>query len=190
MMDFRNSAVPEVLAFLFRHWCKEKKKVGAIAVAMCTATLADLLLPVYSGRLIDALAVPHAMRHHAIHAALHAVLWMGVLGLVLVVGRSISFFIISRLTLTLMPRVACNAFWRIQRFSTDWHANNFAGSSVRRVTRGMWAMDLMDFTILLALLPALLVLVGSSVLLGYRWPLMGAIVAGGAILYIGLSVWL
>ncbi len=148
------------------------------------------LLPVYSGRLIDAISVPLALRHQAVHAALHAVFWMAILGAVLVVCRSFSFFIISRLTLSLMPRVACNAFWRIQRFSTDWHANNFAGSSVRRITRGMWAMDVMDFTILLALLPAVLVLVGSAILLGSRWPLMGVIVVIGAILYIGLSVWL
>ncbi len=88
-----------------------------------------------------------------------------------------------------MSRFARDAFWRVQRFSTDWHANNFAGSIVRRVTRGMWAVDLMDDTLLLALLPALLVLVGSAlVLLGWHWLSMGLIVAMGATLYVGLSI--
>jgi ATP-binding cassette subfamily B protein len=40
------------------------------------------------------------------------------------------------------------------------------------------------------LLPALLVLVGSSVLLGLHWPAMGAVVGTGAVLYVALSVWL
>ena len=91
---------------------------------------------------------------------------MLLLGGVLVAGRHLSLMGISRLTIRLMARVASDAFYRVQRFSTDWHANNFAGSIVRRVTRGMWAVDLMDDTLLLALLPASLVLVGSALLLG------------------------
>ena len=59
-----------------------------------------------------------------------------------------------------------DAFHRVQRFSTDWHANSFAGSTVRKVTRGMWALDLLNDTILMALLPSLVMLVGSTVLLG------------------------
>ncbi len=74
------------------------------------------------------------------------------------VGRQFAFLGIIRLTLRLMSRFAADAFWRIQRFSTDWHANNFAGSIVRRITRGMWAVDMADDTLLLAMLPALLVL--------------------------------
>lgn len=190
MADSRDSAVRDVLAFLFHHWWQEKRKVAVVVLTVFAATGADLLLPLYSGRLIDALAVPAAQRHHAIYVALKDVLWMAVLGALLVAGRFFSFYAISKLTLRLMPRIACNAFWRVQRFSTDWHANNFSGSSVRRITRGMWAVDLMDFTILLALGPAVLVLVGASLLLGYHWPLMGAIVAAGAVVYIALSVWL
>jgi len=49
---------------------------------------------------------------------------------------------------------------RVQRFSTDWHANSFAGSTVRKITRGMWALDLLNDTILMALLPSLVVLLG------------------------------
>ncbi len=190
MADSRSSAIRDVLAFLLHHWWQEKKKVAAVVLTIFAATGADLLLPLYSGRLIDALALPVAQRDHALFVALKDVLWMAVLGAILVVARYLSFYAISKLTVRLMPRVACNAFWRVQRFSTDWHANNFSGSSVRRITRGMWAVDLMDFTILLALGPAVLVLVGATLLLGYHWPLMGAIVAFGAVVYAALSVWL
>jgi ATP-binding cassette subfamily B protein len=37
-------------------------------------------------------------------------------------------------------------FHRVQRFSTDWHANSFAGSTVRKITRGMWALDSRSMT--------------------------------------------
>ena len=162
--------------------------VAFTASGMALATCADLLMPVYSGRLIDAIATPAAARSAAISGALHALLLMAAMGALLVAGRHIGFLGIIRLTLRLMSRFASDAFWRVQRFSTDWQANNFAGSIVRRVTRGMWATDLMNDTLLLALLPAVVVLIGSSVLLGLHWPVMGAIVAVGAVLYIVLSV--
>jgi ATP-binding cassette subfamily B protein len=184
----KNNAIRNVLAFLFRHWRQEKTMVGLTAAGMAAATCADLLVPIYSGRLIDAIATPASPRADALHSAMHALLVMALLGAMLVCGRHLGFFAIIRLTTRLMARFAGNAFWRVQRFSTDWHANNFAGSIVRRVTRGMWATDLMNDTLLLALLPAIVVLIGSSVLLGMHWPVMGAIVAMGALVYITLSI--
>jgi len=56
--------------------------------------------------------------------------------------------------------------------STEWHASTFAGSVVRRITRGMWAMDLLNDTLLVALLPSVVVLLATTVLLGLRWPAM------------------
>jgi len=182
------NAVRDVLAFLFRQWRREAVVVTGTALSMAVATVADLLLPVFSGRLVDAIASHNAVRAQAFHAALQAIVAMAVLGVILMAGRHLAMLGIIRLTLRLMSRFASDAFWRVQRFSTDWHANNFAGSIVRRVTRGMWAVDMMDDTLLLALLPALLVLAGSSLLLGLRWPSMGLIVAAGATIYVAISV--
>ncbi len=177
-----------VLAFLFGHWKRERWLVAGIALAMTIATLADLFMPVFAGRMVDAVAVSHGTRSEALRTAVKALAAMLALGGVLVAGRHFALMGIIRLTLRLMSRFASDAFWRVQRFSTDWHANNFAGSIVRRVTRGMWATDLMNDTLLLALLPAMLVLGGSSLLLGWRWPQMGLIVICGATLYVGLSI--
>ena len=182
-LSFKKNTMKEVLSFLFRHWRREATVVTAVILSMALATVADLLLPVYSGRLVDAVA-----SHSALHAAVRAIIIMALLGFVLMAARYLAFLGIIRLTLRIMSRMASDAFWRVQRFSTDWHANNFAGSIVRRITRGMWAVDLMDDTLLLALLPALLVLAGSSFLLALHWPVMGLIVAIGAICYVSLSI--
>ena len=178
----------DVLAFLLGHWRREARLVAAVATAMVIATIADLFLPVFAGRMVDAVAGHAGTHYQALHAALSALATMLLLGAVLVFGRHLAMMAISRLTIRLMGRLAGDAFYRVQRFSTDWHANNFAGSIVRRITRGMWAVDLMDDTLLLALFPALMVLAGSSLLLGWHWLSMGLIVAGGATLYVCLSV--
>ncbi len=180
----------EVLIFLFRHWRGEKWLVVWTASSMIVATAADLLMPVYSGRLVDALAMHAAAHRLAVHGAVSAIAMMAILGAVLTVLRYVALAGIIRLTLRLMSRFAADAFWRVQRFSTDWHANNFAGAIVRRITRGMWAVDTMDDILLLDMLPALMVLVGSSLLLGLHWPSMGMMVAVGAVAYIAVSVWL
>ena len=178
----------EVLAFLFRHWRGERWLVACVALCMIVATAADLLMPVYAGKLVDAIGIHAVARSLALRSALSAIAMMALLGLVLTAMRYAGLAGIIRLTLRLMTRFASEAFWRVQRFSTDWHANNFAGAIVRRVTRGMWAVDTMDDILLLELLPALLVLVGSSVLLGWHWPGMGVMVAAGAVVYIAVSV--
>jgi ATP-binding cassette, subfamily B, bacterial len=187
------NAIGEVLGFLFRHWRREKWLVIWIALCMIAATAADLLMPVYSGRLVDAIAMHAAARLTGLRVALEAIATMALLGVALTVLRYVALEGIIRLTLRLMSRFAGEAFWRVQRFSTDWHANNFAGAIVRRITRGMWAVDMMDDILLLEMLPALLVLVGASLLLGLRWPGMGAMVGVGAVAYgavsISLSLW-
>ena len=182
------NAMREVLAFLFCHWQREKWLVLWVALSMVVATAADLLMPVYAGKLVDAIAM-HALRpSQALRGAVGAIAIMALLGTVLTVLRYVALAGIIRLTLRLMARFASEAFWRVMRFSTDWHANNFAGAIVRRVTRGMWAVDMMDDVLLLEMLPALLVLVGSSLLLGLYWPGMGVMVAVGAVAYIAVSI--
>ena len=181
-------AILNVLTFLFRHWKKQPGTVWLIAISMSLATVADLFLPVFSGWLVDAIASSKLSRIDALHAAATAVALMVAMGALLVAARYVAIMGVSRLTVRLISDIASDAFWRIQRLSSDWQANNFAGSIVRRITRGMWAADLMNDTLLLALLPALLVLAGSSLVLGARWLSMGLLVGIAATCYVVTSI--
>ena len=110
------------------------------------------------------------------------------LGLVSVILRLIGLQAIVPFTLRIMSDVSRDAFMRVQRFSTDWHANSFAGSTVRKISRGMWALDLLNDTILMALLPSLAVLLGSMILLGLHWSSLGLVIAVGALIYVSMTV--
>ena len=193
----RDRAAPfrDVLAFSFRHWARQRPVVIFIAVGVMLMTLADVLLPVYVGRLIDALAPAMkagetADRAGALREAIYALAAMAGLGLLMLVTRHLAFVGVVHMTLKQMVDVAREAFWKVQRFAAEWHANTFAGSIVRKVTRGMWAIDLLNDTLLLALLPSFVVLVGSTALLGYYWPLMGLVVTVGALVFIGMTAFL
>ncbi|MFO1185759.1 MAG: ABC transporter ATP-binding protein [Bauldia sp.] len=152
---------------------------------MALATFADVAMPLFAGRLVDAIAggVSAEARSAAL-AAFAAIVGLAVCSIGL---RQASFAGIVRLTLSVMRGVAADAFARVQRLGTDWHANTFAGSTVRKITRGMWAIDMLDDVLLVSLLPSAVVLIGSTVLLGLRWPVVGAVVAVGSLLFIAMT---
>jgi ATP-binding cassette subfamily B protein len=187
-LDFRADAFRSVLGFTFKHWTHQPWRIGAIAVLIISATLAEVATPLFAGRLVDAIAGGAAGDGDALIGARDAFIVLALLGIIGVVLRQFTFMNIIALTLRMMSDIANQAFHRVQRFSTDWHANSFAGSTVRKVTRGMWALDLLNDTVLVALLPSVVMLVGATVLLGTIWPVMGLVVGLGSLIYIGVTV--
>ena len=184
----RADAVRRVLAYVVRGWRERLGLVGALVAAITLATLADVMLPLYAGRLVDALA--GAERHAALQAALPAFAVMTVLSLGTVLLRHIAWSLVVPLTLGTMSDIASRSFARVQRFSTEWHANTFSGSTVRKISRGMWALDGLNDVLLLSILPSVVVLVGTTIVLGLHWPAMGAVIGIGALAYVGTAVFL
>ncbi|EEY03797.1 ABC transporter ATP-binding protein [Brucella neotomae] len=183
-IDFRGPAFRSVLGYTFSHWRSQPLRLSAMIIGMLLATAADVLTPLYSGRLVDSLS----LGSNAWDAAIHALIALLSLGALALVSRQVTFYVLTDFTLKIMSDMAASAFRKLQRFSTDWHANAFAGSTVRKVTRGMWALDLLNDTLIIALLLSLLMLVGSVVLLAWFWPLMGLMVAIGSVLYIACTI--
>ncbi|MEP7241711.1 MAG: ABC transporter transmembrane domain-containing protein, partial [Devosia sp.] len=141
-VDLRSDTYRKVLGFLFGHWRHQPGRVVSILAVFMAATLLDVTTPYYAGQLVDAVSSGPGNA-----AALNGALWaFGILivfGLGSVVLRQLGFFGIITFTLKMMTEIAQDAFHRVQRFSTDWHANTFAGSTVRKVTRGMWGVDML-----------------------------------------------
>jgi ATP-binding cassette, subfamily B, bacterial len=164
-------------------------RVLIVALAALFGALADVFTPHYAGELVDSLARNAASGAAPTwHAAVAAFWMLTALGLAGTLMRQLAFQNIIVLTLRMMSEIATQAFHRVQRFSTDWHANSFAGSTVRKITRGMWALDLLNDTLLVALFPSLVMLVGSTVLLALQWHVMGLVVGLGSLLYLAITV--
>jgi ATP-binding cassette subfamily B protein len=183
----RPAAIRVVLPFVFRHWLQQPVTASIVAGGLLGATVADLFMPIFSGQLVDAMTTGAASSAARL-AAITAFAGIVGLGLASMVLRMTGLQAIVPFTLRIMSDVARDAFMRVQRFSTDWHANSFAGSTVRKITRGMWALDLLNDTILMALLPSLSVLLGSMILLGLHWPSLGLVIAVGTAVYVPMVV--
>lgn len=184
-LNFRGPAFRNVLSYTFAHWRKQPVRLSLMIIGMMLATAADVLTPLYSGRLVDALALGSSS---ALSAAIEALIILLALGAMALITRQLTFYVITDFTLNTMSDMAASAFARLQRFSTDWHANAFAGSTVRKVSRAMWALDLLNDTLIIALMPSLLMLVGSVALLSWYWPMMGLLVAIGSVMFIVCTI--
>src|ERR1700749_4529054 len=88
----------DVLAFLLSHWRREIWLVTGVACSMVVATIADLFMPVFAGRMVDAVPMHAGTHQQALRAALSALATMLLLGGILVTGRHLSLMGISRLT--------------------------------------------------------------------------------------------
>ena len=178
----RADAIRRVLPFVVRGWRRRAGLVVGLVSAITVSTLSDVFLPFYAGRLVDALGGPD--RAAALDAALPAFAAMTGLSLAALALRHLAWRLVIPLTLHTMDDMARNGFARVQRLSTEWHANSFAGSTVRKITRGMWALDELNDMLLLSFLPSLVVLLGTMAVLGARWPSVGALVGLSAAVYI------
>jgi ATP-binding cassette subfamily B protein len=186
-LDFRSQAFRKVLGFTFGHWRRQPWRASAVGGGFLLATLADVMTPLYAGQLVDAVTAGIA-NAGAWDAALAAFGMLLLLGIAAVLLRHMAFFQIIPFTLKIMTSMATDAFHRVQRFSTDWHANAFAGSTVRKVTRGMWGVDSLNDQLLIMLMPSAVMLIGTTVMLSLIWPVMGLIVGLGSLIYVIVTV--
>jgi ATP-binding cassette subfamily B protein len=186
----RSQAYANVLSFALSHWKRQPGRIGWMTTSILLATLADVLTPFFAGQLAEAIAGGPASNPTAWNAALFAFWLLIALGVAGVIFRQWSWMVMIKVTIKMMGDITASAFHRVQRFSSDWHANAFAGSTVRKITRGIWALDSFNDTVILAMFPSLVMLVGTTVLLGIFWPVMGLVVGLGSVLYVFLTVYL
>jgi len=167
---------------------RQPARFAGVCAFSFASTVSDLMLPIMAGALVDALARgPAAGENDAwiayglfisVAVAFHAFRQVAV-----------RFFEVP-MTLQNMETITNEAFARVQRFSSDWHANSFAGGVVRRVTRAMRAYDMATMMLLLGLGPTLLVLFGLSLYMLISWPIVGAYAFTVLITFMAINIWM
>lgn len=161
----------QVMGFIWRQWLRRPGRFAVIIGFIAVSTGCDLAIPWSAGALINAVA------GHAVGTATR-VAWTGwaVLSGLYATGyltRLLSWRVMTGFAARNMEEVVNAAFQRVQSFSADWHADTFAGATVRRVSRAMQGYDNVSDAVILMLGPTVLVLGGLAVSMAIRWPLAG-----------------
>jgi ATP-binding cassette subfamily B protein len=177
----KNSAV---LGFIARFWLRRPWLLTGTVVLVVAAIGFDLATPWAAGRLVDAVAAGPSHTHPA------WVAWA------IFVGVYFAFSMIRNLSMRFwiplasgnMKEMTDEGFKKVQSFSADWHADMFAGATVRRLSRAMWGYDAVSDAALVFLGPAILVLVGLCAIMTARWPMVGLFATVMVALYIGSNI--
>jgi ATP-binding cassette, subfamily B, bacterial len=174
---------------LFRfalHYWKSRKWVGiTAALCMMLSVIMDSIVPVYTGRIVDAMT-----RHGTDDAAAWAGAWAAFWGFAALAVLHHTFRVGAMLlwnnfAVYNLYNIVTDGMQKVQRFSSDWHANSFAGGTVRKITRGMWSFDMFEDTLLMGLFPAITIMIGVTIMLSIKLPLVGL---AAAILILGYCV--
>ncbi|MEE2566394.1 ABC transporter ATP-binding protein [Hyphobacterium marinum] len=189
MTDSRDTQAPQrvlsnlrVIAFLFKQWRRRPYFFAALVGFTAIATAFDVMVPIAAGALIDALNSENGS-HWGAYA-----LFIGLAASVNLF-RQIAVRFEVRFSSANMAEMVTEAFAKVQRFSLDWHANTFAGSVVRKVTRGMWAYDTITATTWFGLIPSIAVMTGLGLYMLARWPVVGLFALTVTVIFIALTIW-
>ena len=164
----------EVLGFIVQQWMTEPGRFALIITLMLISTACDLGIPWATRALVNAVSSPERVEQAAWGA------WATLSGLYLCfyLLRTTMFRAMNGFYARIMARIVSQAFKRVQSYSSDWHASNFAGATVRRVSRAMWGYDSAADALLVMLIPTVIVLTGLAISLSIKWPIAGLFVGG------------
>ena len=176
----------QVLGFIASLWLRHPWRLSWV-VTFCLVSIGlDMAMPWAAGRMVDTLIqgpalAPDAWRWWAIFIGL---------GVTLALVRNIRDKPWCQLAAFNMKDMTDAGFARVQAYSADWHADAFAGATVRKLSRAMWAYDQVSDAVIMWIGPALLVLVGLSVMMILRWPMVGLFSLFAVALFIGSNLFL
>lgn len=176
----------QVMAFIAGFWLRRRWLLLGSVGGMLAAMGCELALPWAARGLVNAVTPP-ASPSRTVWVAW--ALFVGAfLGFSLL--RNVAFRMWNPLAARNMEEMTNEGFQRVQSFSADWHADTFAGATVRRLSRAMWGYDGVSDAVVLWLAPALLLLVGQSVLIALQWPLIGATALFVIFSFLWLNLWM
>jgi len=174
----------QVLAFIAGFWARRWPLLAATLILTVVSIGCELLVPPASQGLVDAAIKGPGHPAGAWRA------WGVFVAVNISVGliRNFAMRFWNPLAVRTMRDMTNEGFNRVQAFSSDWHGDTFAGATVRRLSRAMWGYDVVADSLVIWIGPALLVLVGLSVQMILRWPLVGGFSLAMVAVYITSTV--
>lgn len=180
------ASLRHVMEFVWSHWRRVPWRLGAMLAGTTLATLIEVQIPRFSSELVVA-----TERHLGEGAGLAEARNAGLALLFVFASLSLVRQLYLRnwmyFSSQVMQRIVADGFRQVQRFSLDWHTSHFAGSTQRKITRGMWAYDDLADTLMIELGPALALLLGFSVAMYMRDPGLGLYFASAVVVFVAVS---
>lgn len=177
----------DIFAFAWSYWSR-RKFLGTAAVGlMMLSTLSDAFVPFLSGQLVDSMT--HSADAGKVKAQ-HFIILLMITIISVYIFRWAAFLFYNRWECYSMRDIVTDALNKVQLFSSDWHANNFAGGTVRKITRARTSFERFEDVLFLHIMPALVIMIGVSGMIMFALPQVGVFAVGLIVLYCAVSVFM
>lgn len=177
----------DIFRFSWSYW-KRRKMLGFWALFFFTlSTLVDVFFPTYVGALVDSFTGDFQENKDKAIELIGIVL---VLSFIFFLTRWAGFRAYNYYECFSMRDILIDALDKVQRFSTDWHSNNFAGATVRKITRARTSFEMFEDTLVFGFFPAVIILFGISTILILKLPIVGIFVFVTSLMYCVLSIFI
>ena len=186
-MDSKPVSFADVFAFVWLYWRRVPLKFAAVVAGVFVTIGLEIMIPLASSELVSAVQA-FAAEEASLQPAWNALGWLVGIFALMFAASQCYLRVWMYLASEVMQALVSDGFRRLQRFSSDWHANAFAGATVRKVTRGMWAYDDFADVVVVDLGPALLLLAGFTVSMYLREPVMGLYFGAAVSLFLAVSI--
>ena len=180
----------DIVRFTWHYWRQNSRIIPVLLLGMATAAVIDTLFPMVIGNLVSAVEEITPQSEGLPKAVIIAFAMLIILDIAYHTIRNGTYLIFNRfMAMRNLRAIVTDGFTKVQRFSSDWHTNNFAGATVRKITRGMWAFDVYEDIFFLYLYPTAIVLISIIALMTWHWPIMGLVTGAAVGLYVIVSLW-
>ena len=179
-----------IMRFAFHYW-RPNALLGVTGTAlMLLSVVMDAILPVYTGKIIDALTQKQNSDAEAWRMVWAAFTVFALLAFANQAFRLLAMAFWNRFAVRNLYAIVTEGLRKVQRFSADWHANSFAGGTVRKITRGMWSFDTFEDTLMMGLMPAVVIMTGVTIMLTLSLPTVGIAASVMILAYCAISIFL
>lgn len=190
-MKHKNISFKDVLQFVWKHYQKKPFWMLCIFIILIIQALIEVSIPYAMGEFINYISHVNNINVEAFHSAISWVL--------ILVAMSISYHFINNSThilydwvlkFPIMKNIGTDAFYKVQRFSTEWHVNSFSGAVISKIKRGITAFEIFSDSFYIHFLPLGFVFIATLILLSIKLPTIGWIFIIFLFLYVFTSIYL
>jgi ATP-binding cassette, subfamily B, bacterial len=173
----KNLSFFDVLGFAAHYWHGERARLTVILLMFVSAASLETYLPTALSNFLA--AIREAEGKDAILGTL--VVFLGVYFAQMTIF-GVAFLIYNRFETAIFKALMDDAFAHVQSLSEHFFVNTFTGAIVSKISRARQKIETFEDQILIRVIPTIVVLVGSTVFLAARFPLLAVLMVA----YVGL----
>jgi ATP-binding cassette, subfamily B, bacterial len=178
----------QVARFLWPYMRRHLPLLLLMVVLLLAATVATLAQPFFYKGAIDAIAGGQPGDAAVFRRAVLMILLGAGCAAVTMLCEQFASFLLGWIESRIMPRIDSDMVSRVQRLSTGFHTNSFAGATSRKIRRGVDSIEGILDRIWFNFIPAVIGVIGLTVVLAVYAPPIAVAMFIGMVLYAALSI--